>query len=81
MNYFYEKPSEQQIPEIPHIPKDLLLPIETLVQLAYMFRCVFMQAAEGKPLSEIWEERGEYLLLGDKVLMAWIESLDLEVDQ
>ena len=81
MNFFYEKPSEQQIPEIPDIPKDLLLPIETLVRLAYMFRGVFMQAAEGKPLSEIWEERGEYLLLGDKVLMAWIESLDLEVDQ
>jgi hypothetical protein len=40
-----------------------------------------MQAAEGKPLSEIWEERGEYLLLGDRVLMAWIDSLDLEVDQ
>ncbi|HSW64783.1 MAG TPA: hypothetical protein VLH56_15965 [Dissulfurispiraceae bacterium] len=74
------EPSEQDIPEIPPIPDDLRLPIETLVRLAHMFRGVFMQAAEGKPLEEIWQEQGEYLLLGDRVLQAWFESLHLELD-
>ena len=81
MNFFYEKPSEQQIPEIPDIPKDLLLPIETLVRLAYMFRGVFMQAVYGKSLSEIIVEQRDFLLLADKVLNASIYILDLHVDQ
>ncbi len=80
MNHFENKPSEMEVPDIPDIPEDLLPAIVPLVRLAYMFRGVFMQAAEGKSLEDIWEERGEYLLLGDKVLMAWIDSLDLDID-
>ena len=63
------------------IPDDISSPIETLVKVGYMFRGVFIQAADGKPLSEIIEERGDYLLLADKVLNAWIEALDVEVDE
>jgi len=81
MNYDDIDPSELEVPEIPAIPDDLLLPIHTLVGLANMFRGVFMQAADGKPLSEIYEERGEYLLLADKVLNAWVEAVDLETDE
>jgi hypothetical protein len=39
-----------------------------------------MQSADGKPLREIYDERGEYLLLADKLLNAWIEALGLEFD-
>ena len=63
------------------IPDDILLPIQTLVRVGYMFRGVFMQSADGKSLQEIYDERGEYLLLADKVLNAWIEALDLEFDK
>ena len=46
-------PSELEVPDIPEIPENLLLPVQTLVRLAYMFRGVFMQAAEGKPLEDL----------------------------
>ena len=81
MNYDDIDPSELELPEIPNIPEDLLMPIRSLAHSAYMFRGVFMQSADGKSLQEIYDERGEYLLLADKVLNAWIEALNLEFDQ
>ena len=63
------------------IPDDVVLPIQTLLQVGYMFRGVFMEAVYGKPLSEIIVERREFLLLADKVLNAWIEGLGLEFDE
>ena len=81
MYYDEIDPSQLEVPEIPDIPEDILLPIQILVQTGYMFRGVFMQSADGKPLQEIYDERGEYLLLADKVLNAWIEALRLEFDQ
>ena len=81
MNYDDIKPNELEVPEIPNIPDDLLLPIQVLVETGYMLRGVFMQSADGKSLQEIYDERGEYLLLADRVLNAWIEALDLEFDQ
>ena len=63
------------------IPDDIASPIETLVQVGYMFRGIFMQAVDGKPVSEIMVEHREFLLLADKALNAWIDALDLEFDQ
>ena len=81
MDYNEVNPSELEIPEIPAIPEEFVLPIQSLVRLAYIFRGMFMQAADGKPLQEIYDERGEYLLLADKVLNAWIEALGLEFNE
>ena len=81
MNYDDIDPSELKVPEIPDIPEDILLPIQVLVRIGYMFRGVFMQSADGKSLQEIYDERGEYLLFADRVLNAWIEALDIEFDQ
>ena len=74
-------PSELEVPAIPDIPENLQLPIACLANTAFMFRGVFIQLAEGKPLSEIVEERGEYLLLADKIVDAWLDSLELDNDQ
>ena len=74
-------PSNLEVPKIPDIPEELLLPVQALVRFAHIFRGAFMQSAEGQPLSEIYEEIGEYLLLGDKVITAWMEHLDIEVDE
>ena len=63
------------------IPDDIVSPIESLVKLGYMFRGVFMEAVYGKPLSEILVEHREFLLLADKFLNDWIDTLDLEFDQ
>ena len=65
-------PSDLEVIDIPKIPEELLSQIRSLARAAYMFRGVFMQAAEGKPLSEIMEERGDYLLLADIVVTAWV---------
>jgi len=81
MNQEDINPSELEVPEIPEIPEILLLPIRSLAQSAYMFRGVFIQSADGKPLQEIYDERGEYLLLADKILDVWIDALDLDFDQ
>ena len=81
MDYDEINPSELEVPEIPAIPEvELVLPIKTLVRLAYIFRGVFTQSVDGKPLQEIYDERGDYLLLADKVLNAWIDGLGLEFD-
>ena len=74
-------PSDLEVTDIPKIPEELLSQIRSLARAAYMYRGVFMQAAEGKPLSEIMEERGECLLVADIVVTAWFESLNVEVDQ
>ena len=53
MNYDDINLDEIQVPEFLDIPDDLLLPIQNLIGLGYMFRGVFMQAVYGKSLSEI----------------------------
>ena len=63
------------------IPDDVSLPIATLVKVGYVFRGIFMQAVEGKPVSEIMVEHREFLLLADKALNAWIDALDLKFDR
>ena len=81
----YDPDEDEDMPdglEIPHIPENLMLPVRSLAGAAYMFRGVFTQmAAEGKPISEILEERGEYLLTADKVVGLWSEHFELEEDQ
>ena len=81
----YDPDEDEDMPdglEIPHIPDNLFLPIRSLAGAAYMFRGVFTQmAAEEKPISEILEERGEYLLTADKVVGLWSEHFELEEDQ
>ncbi len=74
-------PSELEVPVIPDVPEDLQLPIGCLAHTASMFRGVFIQLAEGKPFSEIAEERGEYLMLADRILDAWLISLGLDNDE
>lgn len=81
----YDEDEDEGMPdglEIPDIPDNLMLPIRCLAEAAYMFRGVFTQAAaEEKPISEIIEERGEYLLTADKVVGLWSEHFELEEDQ
>lgn len=72
MDYHSNNPSDLEVTDIPKIPEELLSQIRSLARAAYMFRGVFTQAAEGKPLSEIMEERGDYLLLADIVVTAWV---------
>ncbi len=42
-----------------------------------MFRGVFVQMAEGKAISEILLERGEYLELAENVLDEWAKHLNI----
>ncbi len=81
----YDHDEDEDMPdglEIPHIPDNLMLPVRSLAGAAYMFRGVFTQmAAEEKPISEILEERGEYLVTANKVVDLWSEHFELEEDQ
>jgi hypothetical protein len=74
-------PSDLKVPVIPDIPENLKLPIGCLANTAFMFRRVFIQLAEGKPLSEIVAERGEDLVLEDNILETWFDTLGLDNDE
>ena len=65
-------------PDIPELPDELTPAVCALAQAAFMFRGVFVQAAEGKPVEEIFEERAEHLALAEKVVDAWCRHLGVE---
>jgi hypothetical protein len=61
------------------IPLGLQAPVRALARAAYLFRGVFIQAAEGVPIEQILEERGAVLDLADRTLDLWGAHLGLEV--
>jgi hypothetical protein len=65
------------IPTIPKVPTKLEEPVRALARAAYVFRGVFVQAAEGKAISEILSERQAVLALAEEVLDAWYTHLNL----
>jgi hypothetical protein len=65
--------------DTPMIPTDLQAPIRALVRAAYLFRCAFVQAAEGVPIEQILQERGTVLDAADRTLDLWGARLDMEV--
>ena len=60
------------------IPASLLLQIRSLARAAYILRGVFVLGAEGKPVSDILDERGGVLELANKVLDRWFRHLGLD---
>jgi hypothetical protein len=64
--------------KIPSIPKELDSPIRSLANAAYLFRGVFVQAAEGKSIEDIVNEREEVLLLAEKVVDTWCAHLGID---
>lgn len=69
------KPRKTTLP-IPQIPPELVSPIRSLTNAAYVLRGVFAQAAEGRPMQQILDEQQENLLLAEKVLDRWAAHLD-----
>jgi hypothetical protein len=68
------------VPEIPEIPSELQPSIRSLAHAAFIFRGVFVQAAEGRSIDAILAEREEALILSEKVIDAWCKHLRLETD-
>ena len=81
MSHNDREPSSLEVPEVPEVPDHLLLPVRCLAGAAYTYHGVFLQAVEGKPIQEILEERGEWLLLAEKVIDAWATSLEIGEDE
>jgi hypothetical protein len=65
--------------DIPMIPTELQDPLNALAQAAYLFRGVFVQAAEGVPIELILQERGTVLDRADRLLDLWGARLGMEV--
>jgi hypothetical protein len=72
--------TETMLPPIGRIPGDLFHQICSLARAAFLFRGVFVEAAEGKSITNIIDEREDALLLAERVLDAWSSHLGLEVD-
>lgn len=72
---------KKDLPPIPAIPKELLLPISSLVRACSLFQAVLIQMVEGKPWEEIADERGEYLELAEKILMSWTEKMGIDKEK
>lgn len=66
---------------IPEIPEELGRPIRSLLLAANMFRGLFVQIAEGRGIHEVLAERGEELLLAERVIDRWSSHCDLEAHQ
>jgi len=65
---------------IPVVPLELQAPVRALARAASLFRGFFVQAAEGVPIEQILEERGDVLDLADRTLHLWGAHLGLEVN-
>jgi hypothetical protein len=66
--------------EIPRIPKNLEPSICALANAAFIFRGVFVQAAEGKSIADIRAERCDTLLLAERVIDKWCKHLGIAID-
>lgn len=68
-------------PDIPALPPgDAREAVSALANAAFLYRGVFLQLAEGKPLDAIFEERVPYLIMADKVITSWCAALGIEAD-
>ena len=64
--------------KFPRITEELKLPVQSLARAAFLFRGVFLELADGRPLDDIVAEEDEFLELADVVLNGWISHLGLD---
>ena len=68
-------------PPIPPIPDELVDAVSALANAAFLCRGVFVQVAEGKPIDEIFAERGPYLIMAERVIDAWCKHLGIDTEE
>jgi len=73
----------EALPPLPAIPSkldDLREVISILVRAAILFRGVFHQTANGRPISEIMAEDGDALAMATIFLDKWMKHLEITTD-
>jgi hypothetical protein len=61
--------------KIPEIPARLTKPVQSLADAASLVQGVIAQVVEGRPIKQILNEQGDYLMLACRVIDLWSAHL------
>ncbi len=66
------------LPTIPKLPRGTREAVAPLARAAFIFRGVFVEAADGRPIEDILDERHDAVALANRVLDHWLMHLGID---